>query len=389
MKYSALLFDFDFTLADASEGIFQSYEYGFSKMGLPLPARDAIRQTIGMTLPDGYTYLTGDTDPGHRSEFHDAFVAMADKVMVPNTRFLPGAAALLETLGQRKIPAGIVSTKYSHRIVDFLAGLGKSDLVGCVIGLEKVKAPKPDPDGIRLGISLLGAAGPVLYVGDTTIDARAAQNAGVDFAAVLTGTTAREAFSAFPYVYIAEDLPSLSRWLFREETDGEEEPRELFRTATEADLPDIERLGAAAKDTLTAAGIAQWDEFYPTGEDFREDIRAGALHVLYRGGRLAAMAALDEFQLPEYREPDWLYREERACVFHRLCVAPALQGTGVGKDMLRQMDRLARSLGYGAVRLDAFSQNSISLRLYESSGYRRAGTVYFRKGKFFCYEKKL
>ena len=52
-----------------------------------------------------------------------------------------------------------------------------------------------------------------LYCGDTILDAQAAQGAGVDFAAVLNGTTRAPAFAPYPCVHIAPDLTELARWL--------------------------------------------------------------------------------------------------------------------------------------------------------------------------------
>ena len=46
----------------------------------------------------------------------------------------------------------------------------------------------------------------VLYVGDSVVDAKTAQNAGVDFAAVTTGTTGFDVFEDFDCKMIMEDL---------------------------------------------------------------------------------------------------------------------------------------------------------------------------------------
>jgi hypothetical protein len=42
-----------------------------------------------------------------------------------------------------------------------------------------------------------------------------------------------------------------------------------------------------------------------------------------------------------------------------------------------------------AIRLDAFTLNPGAIRLYEGRGYRKAGSVRFRKGMFNCYEKAV
>ncbi|MFR2408354.1 MAG: HAD family hydrolase [[Clostridium] symbiosum] len=46
----------------------------------------------------------------------------------------------------------------------------------------------------------------MLYVGDSTVDAKTAENAKIDFAAVLTGATTAAELEQFSHVCIAEDL---------------------------------------------------------------------------------------------------------------------------------------------------------------------------------------
>ena len=49
----------------------------------------------------------------------------------------------------------------------------------------------------------------VLYVGDSLVDAKTAMQAGVDFAAVTTGTTAAEEFDQYPNVAVIDDISEL------------------------------------------------------------------------------------------------------------------------------------------------------------------------------------
>ena len=51
----------------------------------------------------------------------------------------------------------------------------------------------------------------ILYVGDSLVDAKTAQAAGVDFAGVTTGTTKREELEQYPNVGIAGELRELQR----------------------------------------------------------------------------------------------------------------------------------------------------------------------------------
>ena len=62
MKYKAALFDFDYTLGDATASIYEGYCHGFEKMGYPKPDLEAVRRTVGYILEDGFTMITGEAD---------------------------------------------------------------------------------------------------------------------------------------------------------------------------------------------------------------------------------------------------------------------------------------------------------------------------------------
>ena len=81
----------------------------------------------------------------------------------------------------------------------------------CVLGAEDVPAFKPDPSGLQLALQRLHVtAADAIYVGDTTIDAEAAANAGLRFVAVLSGPTTRSDFEGFATAAILETVGALS-----------------------------------------------------------------------------------------------------------------------------------------------------------------------------------
>ena len=222
MRYQGVFFDFDYTLGDSTIPITTGYQRGFQAMGWPAPTREQVRPTIGMTLMDGYTLLTGDADPRRRQEFYQRFQEAVgeaagtehQRIMVEGTRLFPGTRELLCALGERGVRTAIVSTKLGETIRRIFVHQGLLDRLDLILGGRDVSRPKPDPEGIRLAMERMGLSREqVLFCGDTVIDAAAAQNAGVDFCAVLNGTTPAAAFAAYPHVHIAPDLPELERWL--------------------------------------------------------------------------------------------------------------------------------------------------------------------------------
>ncbi len=56
----AVFFDFDFTLADSSEGIVVCMNHALARLGLPPASADAIRRTIGLDLHTALANLAGE-----------------------------------------------------------------------------------------------------------------------------------------------------------------------------------------------------------------------------------------------------------------------------------------------------------------------------------------
>lgn len=222
MSYQGVFFDFDYTLGDSTPAIAEGYRRGFAALGLPEPTVDQVRTTVGMTLEDGYAFLTGDRDPARQEAFFHTFQhtvgvkAQGDdrKLMIEGTVLFPGAAELLRALRDAGVRTAIVSTKPGDTIRRIFAHQGHLDLLDLVVGGDEVHHAKPHPEGLRLALEKLGlCAEQVLFCGDTVIDAATAQAGGCDFCAVLNGTTQAPAFQPFPHVHIAEDLNDLQSWL--------------------------------------------------------------------------------------------------------------------------------------------------------------------------------
>ena len=222
MQYQAICFDFDYTLGDSTAPITIGYQRGLTAMGWPEPTVEQVRPTIGYTLQDGYTMLTGDRDQARRDEFYHRFqeavgelaLQNGDATMVRETKLFPGARELLEALRAAGVPVAIVSTKLGATIQAILEHSGMADLVKLIVGGEHVSRPKPDPQGLNAALAQLGVQpGNALFCGDTTIDARTAQAAGTDFCAVLNGTTQEADFAPYPKVHSAPNLTELRGWL--------------------------------------------------------------------------------------------------------------------------------------------------------------------------------
>jgi phosphoglycolate phosphatase len=216
-KYTTFIFDFDFTLADATPGIVESVNYALAQAGFEAKDRDSIRKTVGMTLRETFYKLTGALEEGAAEQFVADFMVMADRVMADNTVLFDDTIAILEKLKSDGCNTAIVTSKLHRRIAEVLANYGISDMIDYIVGFEDVDAAKPSPEGLLKAIDHFGVSRrSVLYVGDTLIDATTAASASVDFAAVVTGTTAEHEFSGLPHICVSRNLTELmnSRQLF-------------------------------------------------------------------------------------------------------------------------------------------------------------------------------
>ena len=154
-----------------------------------------------------------------------------------------------------------------------------------------------------------------------------------------------------------------------------EEITDLFRTAT---------------DGMIASGIDQWNYSYPLISHISEDIEQGSAFIMMEKGSILATVTLDGNQDEQYQKIRWPFVSPRPLVIHRLAVHPDGQGQGLGKKMCHFAQEFAAANRFTSIRLDAYSKNPVSLRLYHNLGYTKAGGYcYFHKNPapFYCFEK--
>lgn len=210
MAYKFYLFDFDYTLANAETGIVKCFKLLMQQEGYFIPPDDEIKKTIGLPMIEAIRVLFKEDDDKLLHELKDKYTEFADIHMTPNTVLYPQTIPALRRIKESGAKTAIISSKTRRRIMQTLTRDNIADLVEFVIGSEDVKTHKPSPEGMFMVIERFGAdKKDVLYIGDNVIDGEAAQNAGVDFAAVLTGNNVREDFFHLPHVKIMNTLAEL------------------------------------------------------------------------------------------------------------------------------------------------------------------------------------
>ncbi len=219
----AVIFDFDYTLADSSRGVVECINYALENLGLPAVSAERACRTIGLSLPTTFLTLGGQEHHALSDEFVHLFIRRADQVMADRTFLFEPVPQTISALQKAGLKLGIVSTKYRYRIETILNREGLSDSFDIIIGGEDVAQHKPDPAGLQKALDRLGCTpAEALYIGDSLTDAQTAQRAEVHFVAVLSGATPKDAFNGYPVYKFLEgvsELPDLLELTLERTTD--------------------------------------------------------------------------------------------------------------------------------------------------------------------------
>jgi len=164
----------------------------------------------------------------------------------------------------------------------------------------------------------------------------------------------------------------------------------MLRLATMQDLTRIMAIVQATVREMHSYGNYQWDEVYPTEQDFAADITQGDLFVSEAEGQICGLICINQIEPAVYADAGWS-SAEKALVLHRMAVDPDLRGRGTGSELLQQAETLALSLGLRYLKTDTYALNEKAQQLFLKHGYKFCGKIQFRKmeHQFYCYEKVL
>jgi phosphoglycolate phosphatase len=185
LKYRLVLFDFDFTLVDASECLFAALREGLASIGAPIPSDSQLKLLIGLPLAKQYEVLSGKADLSLFATFKRVYLAERGARESVGTHLLPGVASALERLNRDGYQLGVVSTGAAGRIrralirFNLLVHFTDNGIIG-----------EAEDKAIALNWALSHfhtEREQTVYVGDRPDDGDAAKVSGVSFVAVTTG----------------------------------------------------------------------------------------------------------------------------------------------------------------------------------------------------------
>jgi pyrophosphatase PpaX len=194
---AAALFDFDGTLVDTTEMIFQSMRHATSSvLGRDDFSREELLANVGQPLPRQMEILDAEKAEllleayrAHHEEHHDALIAE-----------FPGVDEALHRLRTAGVRIIVVTSKRRRSVEMALEKFPGLDLVvDLFVTMEDTTEHKPHPEPLLKGLELAGdvPTEKAVYVGDSPFDVQAAKAAGLRSVAVSWGAfsedTLREA----------------------------------------------------------------------------------------------------------------------------------------------------------------------------------------------------
>ncbi len=209
---SAVVFDFDGTIADTRTHIVRSYQETFRRLGMAVPDAERITATIGVPLRRSFQSVSDtlelELDLEHSIATHRE---VSQELGFDDIKPFPGIPGVIQALATRHIPLAIASSRSHDSLDEMVANVGLTGYFQIIAGPEDAEREKPYPDLLlaladRLGLSPAS----LLMVGDTTFDIEMGHAAGALTCAVTWGNHTRTTLEATYPTLIVENAAELA-----------------------------------------------------------------------------------------------------------------------------------------------------------------------------------
>lgn len=204
-----LLFDFDGTIADSSEGVFGCVLHALKKMGRPLPDGPTLRKFIGPPLRESF-----QTQCGLSPEEAEEAVALYREEYSVNglykCRMYEGIESLLRRLKEDGFVLAVATSKPEVYARKILEGLHISDCFVIIAGAEFAGDRTDKPAVIQYALeSLQASPTDALMIGDRFHDVEGAHAFGMRCVGVLWGFGSREEFASCGADFVCAETEEL------------------------------------------------------------------------------------------------------------------------------------------------------------------------------------
>lgn len=203
----AVLLDFDGTIVDTTELIYQSMRHAASEVLGREPSREVLMANVGQPLPRQMELL----DPEKAEELLESYLHHNDEYHESLIREFPNVETSLTRLREAGLALAVVTSKRRFSVEMALNSFpGLKKVIDVFVTMEDTTEHKPSPAPLLKGLELLGNVPPerAAYVGDAPFDVAAARAAGITSIAVSWGAFSEEDLRAAGPDHLFKDLDS-------------------------------------------------------------------------------------------------------------------------------------------------------------------------------------
>jgi len=214
MRYKAVLFDMDGTVLDTLADLTNAINHTLSDYGMPLLEKRQVAQYLG----NGAAYLMSRAVPegtpdALREEMLRAYQPWYDSHCAILTAPYPGIVPLMKALREAGVKQAVISNKQDTAVKQ-LAAQHFPGLLETAVGESETVRRKPNPDAVLAALREMGVEKrDAVYVGDTEVDLRTAENAGLACAVVGWGFRTEEQLHEAGARRIFRSAEELQAWL--------------------------------------------------------------------------------------------------------------------------------------------------------------------------------
>ena len=205
-----VIFDWDGTLCDSTGRIVESMQQAAQDQSAPVPTVEAVRDVIGLGLPEAMAALFPSLESGSRDRVELRYrECYLERDRTPSPLY-PGARETLDGLRAAGCQLAVATGKGRAGLDRLLAGHGLSEFFDATRCADETRS-KPDPLMVNeLLQDLQRAPQESIVVGDSEYDLMMARAAGVSSVGVSFGVHSPERLQRHEPLAIIDELLELS-----------------------------------------------------------------------------------------------------------------------------------------------------------------------------------
>lgn len=216
--YKLLIFDWDGTIIDSASRIVSSMQAAAADCDFPVPTDDAVRNIIGLGLPEAIAVLIPGVDQQGIEQMRQRYGHYYLGEDSTPTPLFAGALHSLESMHKRGMRMAVATGKSRRGLSRAFAETGLAYVFETSRCADETTS-KPHPHMLEEILAETGVkAEEAVMIGDTEYDLEMGQRAGMDVIAVSYGAHHLDRLKGYKPVLEVHNFPELEQWLEQQGT---------------------------------------------------------------------------------------------------------------------------------------------------------------------------